>query len=92
MDYKYENVLSPYGIDCLDQNWNIIVDLCLPTDKLRELYNEKLLLLEELRSQEPHKKRGKKYKYKCWIDITHDRRDELNLIAEELRKREIREK
>lgn len=89
--YDYESEINPiyFGLD-LDGNWwGTMIDLkkC-SIDELRELYREHLGKLEDLRRNEPAKKRGEKNRYRFWIKQTHDLRDFLNKIAEEINLRQ----
>lgn len=56
----------------------------MPTEKLINRYNEISAHLDELRENEPPMKRGKKNKYRAWIQITHNWQELLDFIAGEL--------
>ena len=88
MIYYYESELYPaYYREWQDYDWGKAELLSLPTDELWKKYKEYSEVLEKLRIQEPAKKRRKKEDYRSWIQRTHDLRDLLNDIAEELRTR-----
>ena len=86
--YDYESELYPaYYHEPHDFDWGKACLLSMPTDILLEKHKEYIKMLEKMRTEEPAKKRGKKDKYRMWIQMTHDLRDHLNEIAEELRSR-----
>ena len=85
-DYESELYLAFYH-EPHDFDWGKAYLLSLPTDELKEKYREYTEMLEKWRNKEPSKKRGHKDEYRMWIQHTHDMRDLLNEIAEELRSR-----
>ena len=87
---EYENELCPDEAMSHDFNWYLWYLLHLPTENLIQVYREKVNYLEELRCKEPPKKRRKLGHYRGWVKYSHDVRDELNLISEELRRRGLK--
>lgn len=86
--YDYESELYPALYhEPHDFDWGKAYLLSLPTEELMRKHQEYSEVLERLRNEEPAKKRGKKDEYRSWIQRTHDLRDLLNEIAEELRSR-----
>ena len=85
---EYESELYPFWHEEQDYDWGKAMLLSLPTDKLKREYNVLAARLEKHREEEPSMKRGQKSKYRAWIKYTHDIRDLLNEVAEELRSRQ----
>ena len=73
-----------------DFDWWKAFLLSLPTDELLEKYHAISAELDDWRKKEPPRKRNNKTAYISWIDGTHDKRDLLNEIADELRSRGIK--
>ena len=84
----YENELYPFGPDPQDFDWGKAELLQSPTEDLKKEYDRLVERLQELRDSEPPKKRRKMMMSRLWINQTHNLRDLLNEIAEELRSRE----
>jgi len=89
MYYKYEHELTPPY--CYEEDksqsmyWNEILNR--PTDELIKIYKERYDILERERKNEPARKRKRKREWTYWLRMTHDLRDELNDIAQELKSR-----
>lgn len=86
--YDYESELNPLGPDLHETDWYTDILLSLPTDRLQEKYRETLEQLEQLRQQEPARKRCKKSDYRAWVRRTHDLIDRLDNMADELKARQ----
>ena len=86
--YDYESELYPVLPELQDFNWGKAMLLRSPVEDLNKAYDRLVGKLQELRDNEPPKKRGQKATYRSWVMQTHDLRDLLNEIAEELRSRE----
>lgn len=88
MDVKYMSLIYPAGyVPPEDYDWYKDWLLSLPTEELQKKYAELSEKLDELRQKEPARKRKKREDYRGWIQSTHDRRDLLNEIADELNSR-----
>lgn len=87
LDYCYESELYPIYHEPSDFDWHKNGMLNLPSDELQIKMQELSSELEELRQQEPAKKRGTKNDYRLWIMRTHDLRDLLNDMEIELMSR-----
>ena len=58
----------------------------LSTEELLQMHRKYSEYLDRLRSEEPRKRKDKSER-RFWVTRTHDLRDALNTIAEELRSR-----
>lgn len=63
----------------------------MPTDKLKNRFNELSAYLDEKRKNEPPMKRGRKSEYRAWITYTHDCQELLDFIAGELNERKLKD-
>lgn len=95
--WDYYSELSPdtfycsYGFGDYYYESKIMELKDLSMEELLNEYNSCLKRLEEMRKNEPVKKRkkGVKDKYRYWIMNTHNLRNYLNEVAQEIRKRNL---
>ncbi|MBQ3579248.1 MAG: hypothetical protein IJK59_07415 [Firmicutes bacterium] len=86
--HKYDSIFSVIGQD--DDYWDLFEQQMIgwPTDELKRMYNQYAHVLEELRLNEPAKKRRRTDEYRSWYSRTQDCLYAMKLLELEIRSRQ----
>ena len=91
----YQSVFYPLRLDLDYKEW-----VFCTSDYYKKLSEKELIAeyerlekeLEQLRENEPSKKRKRKYEYYRWVQHSLDLNEEMQMLCDELEKRRVTEK
>ena len=89
MYHKYDSIFSIIGQD--DDYWDLFEQQMIgwPTDELKRIYDQYAHVLEELRLNEPAKKRRRTDEYRSWYSRTQDCLYAMKLLELEIHSRQL---